>query len=83
MYYVRKKLEVSAAHNLKLDYESKCEGLHGHNWNIVICLKSEELDLSFSRKNDMDELIRKAEIQDKCMDTKWGRRRWDKLGDWD
>ena len=22
----------------------------------------------------MDELIRKAEIQDKCMDTKWGRR---------
>ena len=25
MYFVKKKLEVSASHQLKLDYESKCE----------------------------------------------------------
>lgn len=44
MYYVKKSLEISAAHNLKLDYESKCENLHGHNWNITVYLKSEKLD---------------------------------------
>lgn len=67
MYYVRKKLEVSAAHNLKLDYESKCEGLHGHNWNIVICLKSEELD---SNGMVMDFTIIKKKIMEK-MDHKY------------
>ena len=36
-----------------------------------------------SRKNDMDELLFKAEIEDKCMDTKWGKERWDDLGDWE
>ncbi len=44
MYCVKKFLEVSASHQLKLNYESKCENLHGHNWNIEIWLKSEELD---------------------------------------
>lgn len=44
MYYVKKKLEICAAHNLKLDYESKCENLHGHNWIITVYCKSEELD---------------------------------------
>ena len=44
MYYVKKGLAVSASHRLKLNYESKCENLHGHNWNINIYLKSEELD---------------------------------------
>ena len=44
MYYVKKRLEISAAHNLKLDYESKCENLHGHNWIIDIYCKSAELD---------------------------------------
>ena len=67
MYYVRKSIEVSAAHNLKLDYESKCENLHGHNWNINIYLKSEELD-----KNGMvmDFTIIKKRIMDK-MDHKY------------
>ncbi len=67
MYYVKKSLEISAAHTLSLDYESKCENLHGHNWNINIYLKSNELD-----KNGMvmDFTIIKQKIKDK-MDHKY------------
>ena len=36
MYYVKKTLEISAAHRLTLDYESKCTALHGHNWIITV-----------------------------------------------
>ncbi len=67
MYYVKKSLEVCAAHNLKLDYESKCENLHGHNWNINIYLKSEELD---QNGMVMDFTIIKKKIMDK-MDHKY------------
>ncbi len=28
MYYVSKRMEIAGAHNLKLDYESKCTNLH-------------------------------------------------------
>ena len=44
MYYIEKTLEISAAHYLNLSYRSKCENLHGHNWKIVVCCKSETLD---------------------------------------
>ena len=44
MYYVQKTIEISAAHNLHLSYESKCEALHGHNWIIVVYCKSETLN---------------------------------------
>ena len=44
MYYVEKRIEISAAHNLMLSYESKCENLHGHNWIIVVYCKAKELD---------------------------------------
>lgn len=44
MYYVEKTLEISASHYLKLDYSSKCENMHGHNWIIKVCCKSETLD---------------------------------------
>ena len=44
MYYVKKRIEVSGSHHLTLDYESKCAGLHGHNWYITVCCKSETLD---------------------------------------
>lgn len=44
MYYVKKRLEISAAHRLNLDYESKCTGLHGHNWIITVECKSKTLD---------------------------------------
>ncbi len=44
MYYVKKTLEVSASHQLKLDYESKCQNLHGHNWVITVYCRSRQLD---------------------------------------
>jgi 6-pyruvoyltetrahydropterin/6-carboxytetrahydropterin synthase len=44
MYYVKKTLEISASHSLKLSYRSKCENLHGHNWIIEIYMKSKELN---------------------------------------
>ena len=44
MYRVKKRLEISAAHKLSLDYKSKCENIHGHNWIIEIICQSEELD---------------------------------------
>lgn len=44
MYKIKKRLEISAAHKLSLDYESKCQNLHGHNWVIEIYMKSQTLD---------------------------------------
>ena len=44
MFTVTKRLEVSASHQLKLDYPSKCLTLHGHNWIITVYCKSKELN---------------------------------------
>ena len=44
MYYITKRLEISAAHQLQLPYPSKCTQLHGHNWIITIYCKSKELN---------------------------------------
>lgn len=44
MYYVQKRMEISACHQLMLSYESKCESLHGHNWIITVYCKSEKLN---------------------------------------
>ena len=44
MYYVRKRLEISASHQLRLSYESKCENLHGHNWIITVYCRAHELN---------------------------------------
>lgn len=44
MYYVTKRLEISAAHRLELDYESKCSALHGHNWIVTVFCKAAELN---------------------------------------
>lgn len=44
MYFVTKQLEISAAHRLSLNYDSKCSNLHGHNWQITVYLRSRELD---------------------------------------
>lgn len=43
MYYVKKRIEISASHRLELDYESKCASLHGHNWIITVYCRSREL----------------------------------------
>ena len=44
MFYIKKRLEISASHHLFLSKESKCENLHGHNFIIYVYCKSEELD---------------------------------------
>jgi queuosine biosynthesis protein QueD len=44
MYKIKKTIEISASHYLELDYKSKCENLHGHNWIITIYCKSEKLN---------------------------------------
>ncbi len=44
MYYVVKTLEISSSHQLYLDYESKCESQHGHNWMIKVYCRAKELD---------------------------------------
>jgi len=44
MYEIKKTFEISAAHRLELDYESKCTALHGHNWIIAVYLRAEELN---------------------------------------
>lgn len=44
MYYVKKRFEISAAHRLCLDYESKCTRLHGHNWIVTVECKAPQLN---------------------------------------
>lgn len=44
MYFVSKRIEISFAHRLSLDYESKCTRLHGHNAIVTVCCCSRELD---------------------------------------
>ena len=44
MYYISKRLEVAFAHNLTLNYESKCQRLHGHNGVIMIYCCAEKLN---------------------------------------
>ncbi len=63
MYYVIKRLEIAGAHQLNLNYESKCRNLHGHNWIVKIYCKSEELnengmvyDFTHLKKLIMDKL---------------------------
>lgn len=44
MYFVKKHLEIAGSHRLNLNYQSPCSSLHGHNWKICVCCKSETLD---------------------------------------
>ena len=44
MYYITKKIEISAAHWLSLSYPSKCSELHGHNWIFTIYCRARELN---------------------------------------
>ena len=44
MYRISKRMEIAGAHRLQLDYESKCQNLHGHNWVVTVFCQSEELD---------------------------------------
>lgn len=44
MYRISKRIEISGAHKLVLNYESKCQNLHGHNWIITVYCQAKELD---------------------------------------
>jgi len=44
MYYVKKRIEISAAHRLKLSYDSKCSNMHGHNWVVTVECRARELN---------------------------------------
>ena len=44
MYFIKKTFEISASHQLKLSYDSKCTQLHGHNWLVTIYCKARELN---------------------------------------
>lgn len=44
MYYIEKTIEISSAHSLSLDYDSKCQFIHGHNWQIKIYCQEETLN---------------------------------------
>lgn len=44
MYYVSKRIEISAAHRLELDYESKCRSMHGHNWIVTVHCRALKLN---------------------------------------
>lgn len=44
MFRITKRIEISASHQLSLDYDSKCTNLHGHNWIILVTCESAELN---------------------------------------
>lgn len=44
MYYITKKMEIAGSHHLNLSYQSKCERMHGHNWQVTVHCKSRELN---------------------------------------
>ena len=44
MFEIKKRVEISAAHRLCLDYESKCTVLHGHNWIVDIYLRADKVN---------------------------------------
>ena len=62
MYYIKKTIEISGAHRLELDHESKCSAFHGHNWIITIYCKANELD-----KNGM--VVDFTEIKSRIVDA--------------
>jgi 6-pyruvoyltetrahydropterin/6-carboxytetrahydropterin synthase len=43
MYKLSIRASFSAAHNL-VNYQGKCENLHGHNWKVEVTVTAKELD---------------------------------------
>lgn len=43
MFEVKVETSFSSAHHL-LNYNGKCENMHGHNWKVEVVLKGESLD---------------------------------------
>ncbi|MDR4509261.1 MAG: 6-carboxytetrahydropterin synthase QueD [Candidatus Brocadiaceae bacterium] len=53
--------DFSAAHNLR-EYEGQCENLHGHNWKVLVILRSGSLDKSGMVMDFRDAKARIGEI---------------------
>ncbi len=70
MYTIIKRLEISASHKLTINYKSKCQNLHGHNWIIDVYLGSEKLDengmvYDFTKiKQEVSEILDHKNIND-------------------
>lgn len=43
-YEVSKRMEIAAAHHLRLDYESACQRIHGHNYIVVVYCTADKLN---------------------------------------
>ena len=41
---IYKKMQFHAAHQLHMDYESKCHNLHGHSWLVEVWINADELN---------------------------------------
>ena len=59
MYEIEIRRTFSAAHQLK-GYDGDCKNLHGHNYSVVVTMKSPELD---SIGIAMDFKILKSEVE--------------------
>ena len=44
MYTLTYKTHFDAAHSLELPYESKCQNLHGHRWEVIVIIKTQDLN---------------------------------------
>jgi len=44
MYVLKLKHHFDSAHKLYLSYESLCQNIHGHRWEIIINIQAEELN---------------------------------------
>lgn len=65
MFYLEKTIEISAAHKLELDYDSNCQKLHGHNFQVTIFCKSKTLDKN-GMVIDFNTIKDKVNILDHC-----------------
>ena len=41
---LRKRIEIAGAHSLRLNYDSPCKNVHGHNWIVIVECEAESLD---------------------------------------
>jgi len=63
-YIVERIFSISIAHKLVLDYESKCNNLHGHNYTVTLSVESDRLD-----KNGMVIDFNKLKLVEKIIKT--------------
>ncbi len=44
MYRLKLNHHFDASHKLDLNYESKCQNMHGHRWNVLVEITAHELN---------------------------------------